>query len=109
MITPNPSSRDHTVVEVPDPDPYNGFGLLRSRTPSFEWDNYREDLQFHYEKDWSQSQTRKASTDPNILDTGSLHPLLSVDLDSSEEESSEEEEASIHLIIFIIVEKKVDN
>ena len=91
MITPNPSSRDHTVVEVPDPDPYNGFGLLRSRTPSFEWDNYREDLQFHYEKDWSQSQTRKASTDPNILDTGSLYPLLSVDLDSSEEESSEEE------------------
>ena len=91
MITPNPSSRDHIVVEVPDPDPYNGFGLLRSRTPSFEWDNYREDLQFHYEKDWSQSQTRKASTDPNILDTGSLYPLLSVDLDSSEEESSEEE------------------
>ena len=91
MITPNPSSRDHTVVEVPDPDPHNAFGLLRSRTPSFEWDNYSEELQFHYEKNWSQSKTRKTSTDPNILDTGSLFPLLGVDLDSSEEESSEEE------------------
>ena len=84
VITPNLDllSRDQTLVEAPVPDPHDGFGLLRSRTPSIEWDNYAEELQFGYDQDWKQ---RKVSTDPNILESADQHQLVDIGLDSSED------------------------
>ena len=47
---------------------FDNFGLLRSRTPSIEWDNYSEDPSFNNsDQDWGRQ--RLLTTDPNFLDS----------------------------------------
>ena len=68
VITPNPNSRDSTITRGPEFALFDNFGLLRSRTPSIEWDNYSEDPSFNNsDQDWGRQ--RLLTTDPNFLDS----------------------------------------
>ena len=65
VIEVNPNSRSESELnsDVCDPNvnvDYD-FGLLRSRTPSYEWDHYSPEPDYF--------KVRKESTDPNILDS----------------------------------------
>ena len=46
VITPVPDSRESTKTVSPNFALFDNFGLLRSRTPSQEWDNFEEELSF---------------------------------------------------------------
>ena len=66
VITPVPS-QDSTQIEAPNFDRDGNFGLLRSRTPSQEWDNYSESPSFICDQEWARQRLR-TSTDNAILD-----------------------------------------
>ena len=83
VITPNPNSRDSTQLAAPDFSLFDNFGLLRSRTPSIEWDNYSEELSFNSNQEWTR-QRLPTSTDNNILDKSASEVFVDVALDSSE-------------------------
>ena len=67
VITPLPGSRDSTQTASPNFALFDNFGLLRSRTPSQEWDNFSEEPSFHSDQEWER-QRLPTSTDNNILD-----------------------------------------
>ena len=83
VITPNPNSRDSTQLAAPDFSLFDNFGLLRSRTPSIEWDNYSEESSFNSNQEWTR-QRLPTSTDNNILDKSASEVFVDVALDSSE-------------------------
>ena len=91
VITPNPNSRDHTRLESPDFALFDNFGLIRSRTPSVEWDNYTEDPSFTDDQEWVR-QRLGTSTDANLLDRSVCELFVDIPLDSSEAESEAEAE-----------------
>ena len=92
VITPNPYSN---LVDAPHPDPYDAFGLLRSRSPSIEWDNYSEELQLDFCLD--KSKLRIVSTDPNILDSSDQDALVDISPEGSEPEQASMEEIDLEI------------
>ena len=98
VIARNPNSRSNSFsaidiqvegsslivpVDYTNPD----FGLLESRTPSYEWDHYSPEPEYF--------KVRKESTDPNILDSpfnpAPIHELFDINLFELEHVSMETE------------------
>ena len=86
VITPVPGSRDSTKTASPNFALFDNFGLLRSRTPSQEWDNFAEELSFTTDQEWAR-QRLLTSTDNNLLDHSVAGNFSDVNLDSSSSDS----------------------
>ena len=92
VITPVPDSRDSTKTVSPNFALFDNFGLLRTSTPSQEWDNFEEELSFTTDQEWARQ--RLTSTDNNILDHSVAVKFSDVNLNSprSDSESANMEE-----------------
>ena len=78
-----------TQTEALNFDQDGNFGLLRSRTPSQnsqEWDNYSESPSFKCDQEWARQRLR-TSTDNAVLDDSLCATALNISLETSTSES----------------------